>query len=63
MVSPLISTPMAMMASKGAVEGRESSDDDAGKVVEEGTVRSVRETEERRSVADGAAAVLLWVED
>lgn len=54
---------MAMMASKGAVEGRESSDDDAGKVVEEGTVRSVRETEERRSVADGAAAVLLWVED
>lgn len=54
---------MAMMASKGAVEGRGSSDDDAGWVVEEGTVRSVRETEERRSVADGAAAMLLWVED
>lgn len=49
---------MAMMASKGAVEGPESSDDDAGWVVEEGTVRSVREAEDRRSVADGATALL-----
>lgn len=54
---------MAMMASKGAVEGPESSDDDAGWVVEEGTVRSVSEGEERRSVADSATALLLWVED
>lgn len=54
---------MAMMASKGAVEGPKSLDDDAGRVVEEGMVRSVREAEERRSVADGATVLLLWVED
>lgn len=52
-----------MMASKGAVEGLDLSDDDAGLGVEEGTVRSVREAERSRSVADGATALLLWVED
>lgn len=54
---------MAMMASNGAVEGPELSGDDAVCVVKEGLVRSVREAEERRSVADGATALLLWVTD
>ena len=53
---------MAMMASNGAVEGPES-EDDAGWVVEAGTLRSVRKPEERSSLADGATALLLWVED
>ena len=58
----MLSTPIAMMASNGAVEGPES-EDAAGWVVEERTLRSVREPEERRSLADGATALLLWVED
>jgi hypothetical protein len=54
MVSPFISTPIAIMASKGAVLAVE--DFELPTDVEAGLVRSVIEVEERRSVADARRA-------